>query len=244
MIINRMSTTTPSNNAIDTSNIQGDVVVGLHKRVQAFVFITLKKDCQSITDFRKLLKSKILPQITTIKDVMDTDERIKRERSKDRNVILPITELNISFSAAGLKKLGIPDDQLPGSDAQNDAFRSNQRSDAINNLGDPVDAQTNSLRTWSGDYLRGSIDVLLMITAPEDQLLNSKLNELEHHLRPLTEFSFVKRGNVRPDSEAGHEHFGYLVSFSQPFFFFLHLEWVSCCYFLKYTHIYIYIILK
>ncbi|KAI8447355.1 hypothetical protein BY996DRAFT_6421173 [Phakopsora pachyrhizi] len=112
-------------------------------------------------------------------------------------------QVNVSFIAACLKILRIPNGHLPGSDAQNDAFRSNQQSDAINNLEDPVDAQTNSL-------------LPVMITAPEDQLLNSKLNEHEHHLRPLTEFGFVKRGNVRPESEAGHDYFGYLDGISQP----------------------------
>ncbi|KAI8451028.1 hypothetical protein BY996DRAFT_6416790 [Phakopsora pachyrhizi] len=35
--------------------------------------------------------------------------------------------------------LGIPNGHLPGSDAWNDAFRSNQQSDAIDNLEDPME---------------------------------------------------------------------------------------------------------
>ncbi|MBW0478020.1 hypothetical protein O181_017735 [Austropuccinia psidii MF-1] len=199
---------------LNTKNIQGDVILGLQKRVEAFLFFVLKDDRDSTTKFRQVLKASIVPLVTSTQGVTDSDAQIKSEKQKNPNVVLPITHLNIAFSARGLIKLGISVNDLPGQSS--DAFHSTQRSDAITNLGDPMDLNTRGLKTWSPDYLRSELDGIILLTAPDNALLEKKLSDIQKILTGLTQFSFVRKGNVRPGEAANHEHFGYLDGISAP----------------------------
>ncbi|KAG0142412.1 hypothetical protein CROQUDRAFT_67268 [Cronartium quercuum f. sp. fusiforme G11] len=206
---------TPS---IDPKNVQGDLIIGLQKRVEGFVFLTIKNDNESKLAFRRLLKSKILPLITSTQDVLDTQKKIDESKSQtkagDPKKILPITQLNIGFSASGLKKLGVADNELPGETGS--PFSGSQKADAVANLGDPVDPKTKKLSTWSHDFLDNEIDAVILITASDDKLLLCKIHEVKEILGSSISHHFVRTGNVRPGTSAGHEHFGYLDGVSVP----------------------------
>ncbi|KAH9818416.1 hypothetical protein DFH28DRAFT_960272 [Melampsora americana] len=208
---------TATSNSIDVNNVQGDIVIGLSKRVEAFVFLTIKDDEESRLAFRRTLKAKLLPLITTTQQVLDTQAKIDESKRQTKpgqsKKILPITHINISFSASGLKKLGVGDTEIP-SDAK--AFIATQKSDAVTNLGDPVDQTGQKLSTWSDEFLQHSIDAVILITAPDETLLESKMFEVENIVKGSVSHQFVLTGNVRPGSEAGHEHFGYLDGISKP----------------------------
>ncbi|KAH9818422.1 hypothetical protein DFH28DRAFT_960296 [Melampsora americana] len=203
--------------SIDVNQIQGDVIIGLQKRVEGFVFLTIKNDEESRLAFRKTLKAKILPLITTTQQVLDTQAKIDESKRQTKpgqpKKILPITQLNISFSASGLKKLGVGATEIPG-DAK--AFIATQKSDAVTNLGDPVDPKGQKLSTWSDEFLQNSIDAVVLVTAPDDKLLKCKIDEIKNIVKGSISHQFVRTGNVRPGSEAGHEHFGFLDGISTP----------------------------
>lgn len=205
------------NSIIDPNNVQGDVIVGLQKRTEAFLFLTIKKDSDSQLAFRRLLKSKLLPLVTTTQQVLETQRKIDESKRQTKpgqpKKMLPITHLNIAFSASGLKKLGVGDTDIP-SDAK--AFVASQKSDAVTNLGDPVDPKGQKLLTWSRDFLDNTIDVLILITAPDQQCLDRKVDEVKNVVKGSISHQFVRTGNVRPGSEAGHEHFGFLDGISTP----------------------------
>lgn len=177
------------------------------------MFLTIKDDEDSRLAFRQTLKSKLLPLITTTQQVLDTQRKIQESKCQTKpgecKKILPITGLNIAFSAAGLKKLGVGEKEIP-EDAK--AFIASQKSDALTNLGDPVDQTGQKLSTWSHEFLQHSIDAVILITAPDHDLLHHKIHEVKHLIHSTTSHIFIRIGVVRPGSEAGHEHFGYLVS--------------------------------
>lgn len=185
-------------------------MLGLRKRVEAFLLFTIKDDPSSQLHFRQQLRSKLLPLITTTQDVLDTQNQIKDSKSHcaagQPKGLLPIVQLNLGFSATGLKKLGLSAEQIPGG-----AFGGSQKQDAGKTLGDPVDPNTKKLLTWSDDFLNNTIDAIILITAPEQALLEHRLCEVQHIIQASVSHSFVRFGSVRPGSEAGHEHFGYLV---------------------------------
>jgi hypothetical protein len=161
------------------------------------------------------LKSFLLPLITTTQDVLDTQKKIedhkKNQKSGVAKDLLPITQINLGFSFNGFKKLGLKVEEIPA--GGNGVFSKGQKVDAVDNLGDPVDQATKKLKTWSKDFLAqaNTIDLVLLITAPDDGLLNQKLDMLHKSLDAFLSHSFVRRGNVRPGNQTGHEHFGYLV---------------------------------
>ncbi|MBW0492019.1 hypothetical protein O181_031734 [Austropuccinia psidii MF-1] len=200
---------------VNLKNVQGDLIDGLQKRVEAFLFIVLKSDLTSISDFRQHLKSNIFPLITSAQDVIDNQRKIddskKNKKPGDPKISLPITETNIGFSATGLLKMGLNSDELPTG-----VFATGQKTDAINNLGDPIDPSTKKLSTWSSDFLSHSIDLVILITAPDQTLLDQKINQVKGFLKNSISSSFILQGNVRPGSQAGHEHFGFLDGVSNP----------------------------
>ncbi|EFP86551.2 uncharacterized protein PGTG_12933 [Puccinia graminis f. sp. tritici CRL 75-36-700-3] len=209
-----------SSNKVDLKNIQGDIIIGLQKRVEAFWFCTLKSESNSVEGFRRNLKDSLLPLITTTQDVLDTQKKIndhkRNKRSEGGNDLLPITQVNLGFSFAGLKKLGLKLEEIPtGGDG---VFSKGQKVDAVDNLGDPVDPKTKKLKTWSKDFLHeaNSIDFVILITAPDCKLLDQKLDQLRKNLSGFLASSFVRKGNVRPGNEVGHEHFGFLDGISTP----------------------------
>ncbi|WAR53602.1 hypothetical protein PtB15_3B110 [Puccinia triticina] len=205
---------------VNLKNVQGDLILGLQKRVEAFWFGTLKSEPQAIEGFRRNLKSSLLPLITTTQDVLDTQQKIqehKRNTSPDGGQgLLPITQINLGFSFAGLKKLGLQAEEIPT--GGNGIFSKGQKVDAVDNLGDPVDQATRKLKTWSRDFLSEAnpIDFVVLVTAPDCKLLNERLDQLRRNFGGFLASSFVRQGNVRPGNQAGHEHFGYLDGISEP----------------------------
>lgn len=207
---------------LDLKNVQGDIIIGLQKRVEAFWFGSLKSDAKSIEGFRKSLKSYLLPQITSTQDVIETQKKIDQHKSTKPGELLPITLINLAFSYKGLNKLGLKSQEIPT--GVNQAFSKGQQLDAIENLGDPVDRNSKQLSTWSKDYLidpqvqnnPNAIDFVILIASSDEPLLNQKIDELAHHLGSFLSRSFLRKGNVRPGSQAGHEHFGFLDGISAP----------------------------
>ncbi|KAH9460649.1 hypothetical protein Pst134EB_008814 [Puccinia striiformis f. sp. tritici] len=211
-----------SSTNVDLKNVQGDIIIGLQKRVEAFWFGSLKTDGKSIEGFRKNLKSSILPLITSTQEVIDTQKKIddhKRLNQKSdgsTKELLPITQLNLGFSFTGLKKLGLKVEEIPS--GANGIFSKGQKVDAVDNLGDPVDQTTKKLKTWSQDFRSeaSSIDFVILVTAPDHTLLGQRLDQIRKNLDGFLSTSFVRQGAVRPGNQSGHEHFGFLDGISAP----------------------------
>lgn len=104
---------------IDVNNIQGDIMsvnpsnlayladlpsLGLPKQVERFSFYQIT----DVQRFRENL-SKLVPMITTMKNVEEDRKRIDDNKAaRGRNVtppLLPISGINIAFSHIGLKKV-------------------------------------------------------------------------------------------------------------------------------------------
>ncbi|PLW13303.1 hypothetical protein PCASD_22184 [Puccinia coronata f. sp. avenae] len=111
-------------------------------------------------------------------------------------------------------KLGLKVEEIPT--GGNGVFSKGQKVDAVDNLGDPVDQATQKLKTWSEDFQVNSIDLVVLITASDSSLLNEKLNQVRYNLNEFLSSSFLRQGKVRPGSQRGHEHFGYLDGITAP----------------------------
>ncbi|KAA1129931.1 hypothetical protein PGTUg99_005055 [Puccinia graminis f. sp. tritici] len=141
-----------SSNRVNLSNVQGDIIIALQKRYEAFWFCTLKSDPGSIKGLRKKLKSDLLPLITTTQGVIDTQKVIadyqQNLKEGEDKKWLPITHVNLGFTFDGLEKLGLKAEEIPN--GKNGVFSKGQPVDAVDNLGDPIKNSTRFGRCWMG----------------------------------------------------------------------------------------------
>jgi hypothetical protein len=157
----------------------------------------------------------LLPLITTTQGVIDAqkviDDHQRNEKKGQVKQWLPITHVNLGFTYNGLKKLGLKPEEIPtGKDG---VFSKGQKLDAVKNLGDPMIQATKKLNTWSRDFLAevDSIDFVVLITAPDSNLLNQKLHQVRKMFNVYLSHSFLRQGNVRPGDQWANEHFGFPV---------------------------------
>jgi len=203
-----MATGTPV--TLDLDNIQGDVLEGLPKRNQTFVFFAITNP----THFRYRLKS-IIPLITTTTQVRADLEAIKAHKEKGYKDLLKLAGTNIAFSQAGLYALGIDDDLI------DPIFSAGQLADASKNfaadgLSDPgVVTGVHTDPAWEPAF-KQVIHGCILITGDSEETVCERERQLDLILLDTIKHLERVKGAVRPGSQAGHEHFGFRDGLSQP----------------------------
>ncbi|KAI5475358.1 hypothetical protein MNV49_001589 [Pseudohyphozyma bogoriensis] len=193
-------------------DVQGDVIIGLQKRVQAFIFFSVTE----VDAFRHILKHKIAPKVATTVTVQEAAQRIAAARSGGSRVWLPLTLFNVAFTAVGVKKLlGVDDDKMQENFPGATAFLAGQQADAVKNLADTLKTDQ-TLANWKDEYLGRKIDGVLLVTAEKLSALEREINELLEIIGKSVHVVKRVNGTVRPGAEEGHEHFGYLDGISHP----------------------------
>jgi Dyp-type peroxidase family len=199
-----------SNNipAIDLDQIQGDVLIGLQKFAEQFLFFQIK----DVAGFKLLLRKKIALRITTTRVVQEREFHLRDHKNQGHTNPLPNIGVNIGFTASGIGKL------LPatnnGQTLGDTSFAVGAKAQA-KSLGDPVDA-AGSPTTWLPQFLNNTIDGVFLVTGGSDADVNTEANNLLGILGASVVAMFQENGDVRPGQEKGHEHFGWLDGVSQP----------------------------
>jgi Dyp-type peroxidase family len=189
---------------LDLDQIQGDVLIGLQKIVERFVFFEIK----DVVQFKALLRRRIAHRVTTSRIVQLREFQLQNHKNQGQTTILPIVGVNLGFTKDGIGKL------LPAADLQDPSFKNGARSQAAA-LNDPVDAQGNP-STWVAQFLNAVVDGVFLITGGTKTAVDDEAAELLSILGSTVAVSYDESGNVRPGLEAGHEHFGWLDGVSQP----------------------------
>jgi len=201
-----LTTTVVSN--IDLDQIQGDVLIGLQKFAQRFLFFQI----QDVAGFKTLLRRKIAQRITTTRTVQEREFHLRDHKDSGNATRLPNIGVNLSFTASGIGKLILATNN--GQTLGDASFAAGPKKQA-KSLGDPVDAAGNPT-TWLPQFLNATIDGVFLITGGTDADVNSEANNLLAILGATIAASFQENGDVRPGLEKGHEHFGWLDGVSQP----------------------------
>ncbi|KDR72906.1 hypothetical protein GALMADRAFT_252241 [Galerina marginata CBS 339.88] len=204
-------TSTPSP-PLDLNNIQGDILSGLPKKTQVYVFFNVV----NVGKFRSDLK-KFVPLVKTVAEVLKDRDDIADHKKKKLPGLLPIVGVNIAFSHKGFVKLGIDDSTLAPKGAD-DPFQLGQQKDAVKNLNDPVKSDGNP--DWDSHFLQ-DIHGLIIISGDTHLSIEKKKLEIELLFGVPTPLASIKEvisivGDVRPGDESGHEHFGFLDGISNP----------------------------
>ena len=183
----------------DVNDIQGDVLVGLIKKVERLLFF-------EITDpdaFRSFLKTL---QVTSMAECLGQKTTIAQRKDEGRDELIPTPGLNVAFTASGLRHLGALDE----SQATDPLFEAGMAA-SQSNLSDPPPRRWSILRPST--HLHG----VFIVTG---STLAEVADTISLRLAPVGANGWAIRheelGKVRPSPVGGHEHFGFADGVSQP----------------------------
>ncbi|KAF7365594.1 DyP-type peroxidase [Mycena venus] len=171
---------------LNLKDIQGDILIGMKKKSELFFFFGIS----NAKDFKKNLKSTILPLVTNTAQLLDVSAQ-------------PQTALNIAFSQTGLRALNVTDD------LKDSPFSGGQLQD-IANLGDP--GTTN----WVPEFVGTNIHGVILLASDTPDNIKATLSSLKAKLGNSVKEIYSLQGAARPGNQEGHEHFGYLDGISNP----------------------------
>ncbi|KAF9560569.1 peroxidase TAP [Agrocybe pediades] len=199
---------------LDLTNVQGDILSGLPKKTQTYIFF----DITNVKKFRSDLRN-FIPLIKTVAQVLKDRKAIDDHKKQKLPGLLPIVGVNIAFSHLGFAKLGVDDSTLANPAlGDEDPFKLGQKKDAVTNLGDPV--KSDGTPDWEAPFLQ-DIHGVILISGDSHLNVNKKRLAIELIFGVNTPLASIKEvtsivGDVRPGDESGHEHFGFLDGISNP----------------------------
>jgi Dyp-type peroxidase family len=200
----------PTDPILHLNDIQGDVLEGLQKNSENFIFFKIA----DVAAFKLAMKTHVIPLITTAA-VVHQREFINEQRKKLHQPILERwLGLNVSFTKDGMTELlGTSRPQL--------IVQKNGNSDNHFELGADDPAVISGLNdppktSWLPQFISDRIDGVFLLTGPDHDFVDRHSQLLLGHLGNSIVVVYSEIANVRPDSEKGHEHFGFLDGVSQP----------------------------
>ena len=176
---------------LELEDIQGNVLQGYGFPEAAYVSLRVKKKRQG----RGLL-AELLPQVTPATPWTDR----------------PASTLNIALSHRGLKKLGV-------TKRVRSSFPHEFRKGMARRAKHLGDVGRNKPRRWQKGLRKDEIDILVMLHATSEDVLDLRVRQLKHRVRayPAVRVGHVQRGRLqRAASGYEREHFGFRDGFSQP----------------------------
>jgi Dyp-type peroxidase family len=200
----------PSDPPLPLDDIQGDILVGLTKTAEVFVFFEIR----DVSTFKTTLRSVARRNVTSVQDVQNDDSRIKEAkeaaaRHKKNPTRLKIRHLNIAFSARGLEKLAAGSLQkLPQEFRDGAASRAAQLHDPVNNAGKPS--------SWEPGFDEARQDGVLITTGESLAAAQDAMHSVLHKFGASLAEVHRHVGHVRPGEHRGKEHFGFEDGISQP----------------------------
>jgi Dyp-type peroxidase family len=192
--------TPPGAHALELDEIQGDILLGLQKDFEHFVFFSIK----NVADFKKALRNQVVQRVTTTRLVQLREFQLRDHKEHGIPGRLPAIGLNLGFTQDGVQKL------LPGTNLSDKSFANGAKAQAPS-LSDPA-----GLSTWLQQFLTASIDGVFFVTGGTQPEVNAEVTAIQKIFGASISTSFDQTGNTRPGLERGHEHFGWLDGVSQP----------------------------
>ena len=191
---------------IDENDIQGDVLVGLQKAAEIFVFFAIKNPAS----FKHDLKT-VVPMIATT--ALTRKYEIAAAAMKDHRPFVaadlkPVLKINVAFTARGISKLGL---SHAGADP---SFVAGMEAGAAQ-LGD-------DLGDWANIYRGQQIDGVFMVASWNSDIDDAETDALNAVSGLLGEFqsgAMIEIGRevgTLNRAKPGHEMFGFADGVSQP----------------------------
>jgi Dyp-type peroxidase family len=189
---------------LDVNEIQGDLLVGMHKNAELFLFFKIADAAR----FKALARGYVVGRLTHLRTVQDREDNVEaRHRGNvSRGGRMPWLGMNLGFTKEGLT-------QLLGANRprMSPAFeRGADDPETIAALDDPP------LSQWLPSFRSDRVDGVFLIAGPNESFVTSHSHALCARLGGAIKTVYSEMGTARPGRERGHEHFGFLDNISQP----------------------------
>ena len=193
---------TPLAPRLDLDAIQGDVLAGLQKNAELFLFFAIA----DATRFKALTRQYVVRHLTSTRTVIGRERLLAERQRAGEPALEPWLGINLGFTAAGLTRLlGTKRPRLEA------AFeRGADHPQTIAALADPPPSR------WVKGFDPGRIDGIFLVTGPDARFVSGQGDALRRNLEGSIVPVYSEIGTVRPGRDRGREHFGFLDSISQP----------------------------
>jgi Dyp-type peroxidase family len=188
--------------ALNLKEIQGDVLIGLQKNAENFIFFKIV----DVASFKGLLKGVVFQKITNSERVREQESIVQRYKSLGQRTGKSFRGVNLGFTQGGLTQLiGAHRPKL------DPAFEKGAgHPDTIAALHDPPKAD------WLRRFNTDRVDGVLLVTGADLLSVTFQSNELLGILAGSIKVVYSEIGQTRPGAQRRHEHFGFLDGVSQP----------------------------
>ena len=187
--------------SLELGDIQGDVLIGLQKNAECFVFFKIVNP----GSFKSLVKQHVTWRITSAWQANQQGQR-RSQSSNYKKSPGAFIGLNLGFTSDGLTQLlgaGRPHFDPPFE-------RGAEARETIEPLHDPPPS------AWLREFRSDRIDGIFLVTGPREGLVNYYRAELLRLLGGSIKVVYSEMGTTRPGAFRGFEHFGYRDGISQP----------------------------
>jgi Dyp-type peroxidase family len=187
---------------LDLDDIQGDVLVGLQKNYEIFLFFKIVDPLL----FRRSVRRHVVNRITSARQAHRRELILQSRKGLGRKSIDAMRGLNIGFTKDGLTE--IIDAGRPALDPSFERGADHRNTIAM--LNDPP-------RTaWIPEFVSDRIDGAFLITGAHLSVVTAQRNELLRLLGAAIKVVYSEIGKTRPGARRGYEHFGFRDGVSQP----------------------------
>jgi Dyp-type peroxidase family len=187
---------------LDLDDIQGDVLIGLQKNSENYIFFKIV----DVKSFKMVVKHHVSRRITNSEQVRHRELVSRRHKNSGQPTSGSFYGVNIGFTKDGLNQLISAN--LPKLDP---AFeRGAYHSDTITILNDPPKSR------WLPKFVSDRIDGVFLISGPDLISVRQHSSELFRLLGISVKIIYSEIGKTRPGLRRGYEHFGFLDGISQP----------------------------
>jgi Dyp-type peroxidase family len=187
---------------LDLDDIQGDVLVGLQKNAELFLFFRVADP----PAFKRRLRQDIVGRLTSTRRALQRDRTAQRHSQLGQRPKAAWAGVNLGFTHRGLTRL------LGAGRVRLDPAFERGADDPVTLavLNDPP------VSHWLREFRADPIDGVFLVTGPDANFVryhgNRVLAMLGHAIKPV----YSEIGEVRPGRQRGHEHFGFRDGISQP----------------------------
>jgi Dyp-type peroxidase family len=187
---------------LQLDDIQGDVLVGLQKNAELFLFFRIV----DVPLFKAAMRGQVVQRLTSARRALERD-RIADYRGQHREEPRPAWRgLNLGFTRDGMTQL-LGRGRVP----LDPAFeRGADHPATIATLDDPAPA------CWLKEFTADRIDGVFLLAGPSRPFVESHANHLRAILGSSIKPVYSEIGEVRRGRQRGHEHFGFRDLVSQP----------------------------
>jgi Dyp-type peroxidase family len=187
--------------SLDLHDIQGDVLEGLPKNYEDFIFYKIVNPAF----FKQHLKHHVIRRITDARQVHDRELAVQSRKTLGYRSSDTFLGLNLGFTKDGVAQLvGVRPKLDPAFEKGAD------HQDTIKNLNDPSPA------SWLKEFISDRIDGIVLVTSGDRSSVTFHSKHLLRSLGSSIKVVYSEIGITRPGAERGHEHFGFLDGLSQP----------------------------